>query len=82
MRTTLTLDDDVAVELKKLQRERNVGLKEAVNAALRAGLQRLQQPSTPRPPYRLQPISVGRLLIADLDNVAEVLALVEGESYK
>lgn len=38
MRTTLTLDDDVAALLHQATKERGVSFKEAVNTALRAGL--------------------------------------------
>jgi hypothetical protein len=38
MRTTLTLDDDVAAKLKDFARRKRVPFKQAVNAALRRGL--------------------------------------------
>jgi hypothetical protein len=38
MRTTLTLDDDVAAALDQLRKTRKVGLKALVNGLLRAGL--------------------------------------------
>ena len=38
MRTTLTLDPDVAALLDSVMRERGLSFKEAVNGALRAGL--------------------------------------------
>lgn len=38
MRTTLTLDADVAAQLKRLMRAQRMTLKAAVNAALRRGL--------------------------------------------
>jgi hypothetical protein len=38
MRTTLTLDDDVAAKLKELARRKKVPFKEAVNTVLRRGL--------------------------------------------
>ena len=38
MRTTLTLDDDVAAKLKELARRKRVPFKEAVNSVLRRGL--------------------------------------------
>jgi hypothetical protein len=38
MRTTLTLDDDVATKLKDFARRKNVSFKEAVNSVLRRGL--------------------------------------------
>ena len=38
MRTTLTIDDDVAAELERLRKARDAGLKDLVNEALRLGL--------------------------------------------
>ena len=38
MRTTLTIEDDVAVRLERLRRERDTNLKDVVNDALRQGL--------------------------------------------
>lgn len=38
MRTTLTLDEDVAAGLRRLVQERGVSFKAAVNATLRRGL--------------------------------------------
>jgi hypothetical protein len=39
-------------------------------------------PAKPRRPFRIQPIDVGKMLIPDIDNVAEVLAHLEGDAYK
>ena len=38
MKTTLTLDDDVAAALERVRRTRNASLKDVVNDALRRGL--------------------------------------------
>lgn len=38
MRTTVTLDPDVAEQVKALSRQRNVSFKRALNDAIRAGL--------------------------------------------
>jgi hypothetical protein len=38
MRTTLTLDDDLAAKLKDLARRKKVSFKEAVNTAIRRGI--------------------------------------------
>ena len=40
MRTTVTLDPDVAAKLKAVARERGISFKEALNGAVRAGLGR------------------------------------------
>jgi hypothetical protein len=40
MRTTVTLDEDLAAKVRELARERGVSFKEALNSALRLGLGR------------------------------------------
>jgi hypothetical protein len=81
MRTTLTLDDDVAVQLKRLMRERDATLKDVVNEALRRGFCDMEARPKPRKPFRMKTYSMGAPLV-DLDNIAEALALLEGEDYK
>jgi hypothetical protein len=83
MRTTLTLDDDVAIELKRVCARRGVRFKQVVNQALRAGLRALQEPEIgERGPYNTPPVSLGRPTYPDLDNVAELLAVAEGDEHR
>ena len=44
MRTTVTLDADVAAKLKALARQRGISFKQALNQAVRAGLRARRQP--------------------------------------
>ena len=81
MRTTLTLDDDVAVQIELLRRARAASLKDIVNEALRRGLKEMDGPEKKRKPFRTQASHMGEPLI-NLDNVAEVLAYIEGEDHK
>ncbi len=81
-RTTLTLDDDVAARLESLMRTRRTGLKQAVNEALRAGLDQIERrPSSTRKPFRQKTFSLDPRN-SDLDNVAEVLARADGEVWR
>ncbi len=57
MRTTLTLDDPLAKELKKLAAETGQPFKNVVNETLRAGLRRPS--AAPRRAYRLTPVAMG-----------------------
>ncbi|HSM91433.1 MAG TPA: hypothetical protein VLT47_01030 [Anaeromyxobacteraceae bacterium] len=83
MRTTLTLDDDVATALERFRKRSKLGLKEAVNEAMRRGLAQLVHARPePRPPYRTPSVALGRCLVASIDDVAEVLAVAEGESFR
>jgi hypothetical protein len=82
MRTTLTIDDDVAAELERLRRARDSKLKDLVNEALRRGLREIGTPPTPKKPFRTEPLQSGPLLVASIDNIAELLAEVEGEWWR
>ena len=55
MRTTLTLDDDVAHQLSERARLTGATFKQLVNDALRAGLQAGQQPHEALPPFQVTP---------------------------
>lgn len=68
MRTTLTLDPDVAALLRKTVARGEVSFKEAVNAALRRGLTAAQQTTKKRFVQRLMP--PGEWLIDINDNAA------------
>jgi len=57
MRTTLTLDDDVARDLQEQVRRRGDSFKAVVNDTLRAGLQRGRKPAPRLPPFRVEPTS-------------------------
>jgi len=80
MRTTLTLDDDVAVKLKAAAKDRP--FRTVVNEALRAGLMALEKRAPARKPFRTRGFNLGASLVGSLDNVEEVLSRVEGEHHK
>jgi hypothetical protein len=82
MRTTLTLDDDVAKQIERLREEREVSFKELVNEALREALAARAGDRPPREPFHTTPVSLGRCLVGDLDDVSEALAIAEGEAYR
>lgn len=71
MRTTVTLDDDVATAIEQLRRERGLGVSAAVNELVRRGL--AARAATRRFHQRT---SDGGARI-DVTNVAEVLELLE-----
>jgi hypothetical protein len=81
MRTTLTIDDDVAVQLERLRRARNVSLKDLINDALRRGLREINAKPKKREPFRTRSFNMGKPFI-NIDNVAEAIAYAEGEAYK
>ncbi len=82
MRTTLTLDDDVAARIERLRKTRKESLKDLVNEALREGLKHLAAPPKRRVPFRTGAVDLGRCLIGNVDNVAEALAVAEDDSFR
>lgn len=73
MRTTVNLEDDVMAELDRLRRERGLGLSEAANRLIRAGMSRA--PSTPATTYVHHTADVG--MRVDVSNVGAVLDLLD-----
>lgn len=82
MRTTLTLDDDVAARLEKLRDERDESFKDIVNDLLRRGLDAAEQPVEDRPPYRITPHDAGRCRLPNLDSLHHTLVFAEGDAYR
>jgi hypothetical protein len=82
MRTTLTLDADVAVRLEREQRRRQASFKVVVNDVLRRGLEALDEPRPAREPFRTKGFDLGPSLVGSLDNVEEVLSRAEGEEHR
>ena len=82
MRTTLTIDEDVAALLARLRKDRDASLKNLVNEGLRRGLQEMAARPKRREPFRTSSVSLGRLRIAGVDNIGDTLAMVEGEAFR
>ncbi|MGH7881619.1 MAG: hypothetical protein ACREN8_01730 [Candidatus Dormibacteraceae bacterium] len=80
MRTTLTLDDDVAIQLAEFSRHSKTSTKEAVNRLIRAGLAKLESPRKPVP-FRTRAVDLGQPKLANVDSISEALAFAEGEDY-
>lgn len=80
MRTTLTLDDDLARMLKAAARRSGRPLRQVVNDTLRAGLAAARKGVRPKP-YRLEPASLGGVRAGvNLDKaLALAAALEDGE---
>ena len=82
MRTTLTLDPDVAALAERMQRVRGQSFKTIVNEALRHGLRAMAAPSGQPAAYRTPAVDLGRCRIGSLDDIAEALAVAEGEQFR
>jgi hypothetical protein len=82
MRTTLTLDDDVAAKLRTESRRSGRPFREVVNQTLRRGL--ASRPAAgPRQPFKVAARDLGALAPGlSLDNIAELLERVEGPLHR
>lgn len=82
MRTTLTLDDDVAAKLKAESRPAGRPFRETVNEMLRRGLPS-RRASAPRPPFKIAARDLGNLKPGlSLDRIPEFIEQVEGPLHR
>ena len=82
MRTTLTLDEDVAARLKLLARRSGRAFRDVVNDTLRRGLAR-PPASPPGQPFNVRVRDLGRLRPGlSLDNIAALLEEIEGPLHR
>jgi hypothetical protein len=82
MRTTLTLDDDVAAKLKAESRRAGRPFRDIVNDTLRRGLAS-QRVTSQRHPFTVEARDLGELKPGlTLDNVAALIEQVEGSAFR
>lgn len=72
MRSTLTLEPDVALKARKITGKRGAVFKDVVNRALRIGLEEMEREKKPQA-FRTEPRPLGLRPGISLDNIADVL---------
>lgn len=77
MRTTVTLDEDVAQEIRRLMRERGQGFKAVLNELLRRGLRATEAPE----PYETPTFPMGVRPGVDLDKALSLAAALEDAEH-
>lgn len=77
MRSTVTIDEDVATLLKQEMRKSGRSFKDVLNDRLRLGFTAAKQPS--RKAFKVKPINLG---LSHYDKVEEVLERLEGPDYR
>ena len=81
MRTTLTLDDDVAAKLRAESRRSGRAFREVVNDAIRRGL--MTERPAKRTPFRVRTRSLGgRRPGLEADSIGDLLEQVEGPLHR
>ena len=80
MRTTLTLDEDVAAKLKSEARRTGRSFKETVNELLRAGL--AQNRAKQHTPLKIHAKHMGVRPGLDYDRISRLIEEVEGPTHR
>jgi hypothetical protein len=80
VRTTLTLDDDVAAKLKAEARKSGEPFKQVVNRALRTGLNSQSQAKA-LPPFKIKPRNMGLRPGLSLECVWDLIEQIDGPGY-
>jgi plasmid stability protein len=78
IRTTLTLEDDVAARLRAESHRTGKSLKTVANEALRAGLDRSRE----RAPFEVIARDLGLRPEIDLDDIGGLLERIEGPDHR
>ncbi len=81
VRTTLTIDDDVATLLEKEMRRTGQPLKQTVNHLLRAGLQQAASPVRMRA-FKVKAKRIGLPAEWTSGSVSELIEMLEGPLYR
>ncbi len=81
MRTTLTLDEDVAAKLKAEARKTGRPFRETVNLCLRAGLS-LRKPAKSTQGFCVLPSDMGLRPGVNLDKISTLLDEIEGPEHR
>jgi hypothetical protein len=81
VRTTLTLDDDVAAKLKAESLKTGRPFRDTVNACLRAGLS-VRKQSGAAPAFRVKARDMGMRPGIDIDKVSTLLDELEGSEHR
>ena len=84
MRTTLTIDDDIAVRLAEIRAGDGERFKTLLNRVLRAGLASLREDArrAPSRPFSTKTYPSKCLLPPDTTSTHDMLAFAEGEDWR
>ncbi len=81
MRTTLTIDDDIAVLVEQEQRRSGDSFKGTVNRLLRRGLT-AEEKNVERPPFVVTPLFMGVRAGQNYDNIEALLEELDGSGHR
>lgn len=78
MRTTLTIEPEVASLLKKFIKDSGLSLKSAVNELLKRGLLDSCKRNSPKK-YTTKPHDAGEVLVPDMENIGSLISMLDEE---
>ena len=81
MRTTVTIDDHIARELKQEVRRTGVSFKETLNSVISEGLNARRKPVKPKA-FVIKARNLGLPPGLSYDNIGELLEALEGPEHK
>jgi hypothetical protein len=82
MRTTVTIDEDVATKLQaEMRRQRSGNFKQILNDVLRRGLLVRRELAAAKP-FRVRARRMGKMPGVNYDNTGELLEYLEGAEHK
>lgn len=81
VRTTLTLDEDVAAKVNAEARRSGRAVRAVVNEALRAGLEAAGR-SRARPAFKVRATAMGLRSGVSIDSISALIDEIEGPSHR
>ncbi len=82
MRTTLTLDEDVATKLRAESQRSGHSFRDVVNETLRRGLA-IRRQTQARQPFKISARDLGEMRAGlSLDNISELIEHLEGSLHR
>ena len=78
MRSTVRIDDDLMIELKRRAHDESISVTRVLNRTLRAGLFRAEQQGERAAPFRQQRVAMGRPRVA-IEKALALAARLEDE---
>jgi predicted CopG family antitoxin len=80
MRTTVSIRDDLALELERIRKERDVSFKQVLNEAVERGVVEMRQkPKEQRRPFRIRTFDLGKPLFNGPEELKELIADIQEE---
>ena len=80
MRTTVSIRDDLALELERLRKERDLSFKQVLNEAVERGVVEMRQkPKEQRKPFRIKTFNLGKPLFNSPEELKDLIADIQEE---